>query len=61
MSVRSGTFMITYLQFFFSSRLDYLGLFFGGAGVGGTCILLSLCFFPSSAESLNTWHVNWGL
>ena len=39
-SVWSRTFMITCLQFVFSSRLDYLGLFFGGA-----CILLSLCFF----------------
>ena len=35
MSVRSGTFMITCLQFFFSSRLDYLGLFFWRGGGGG--------------------------
>lgn len=47
----------TCLQFVFSSRLDYLGFFLGGA-----CILLSLFFSPSSSvENLNTWHVNWGL
>ena len=39
-SVRSRTFMITCLQFVFSSRLDYLGLFFGGGGVHFTFPLL---------------------